>query len=313
MSETNTNSTNLQINSTSSGFNVDIEKEKKRQKIFGIIRKVIAYAVLTFFALFALFPFYWMLSTSLKDFMEARESRPTFYPHGLDWENYSIIFKYKSMSVPNFTTGLINTLIVGFSSTILGIIITVICAFAFAKLEFKGKNALFALMMATMMIPGELFTITNYVTVTDLGWRNTYIVLILPFLVSIFYIYLLRNAMKQVPDSLYKAAKVDGCGDVRYLIKVLVPLVGPTIFSITLLKFIGTWNSYIWPNLVNNNLDWQLISNWVSSSFSDPVHHDVDVALKMAASSLVTAPLLVLFLCFRKYIMSGVSKSGTKG
>ena len=180
-------------------------------------------------------------------------------------------------------------------------------------------------MLATMMIPGELFTTTNYISVGKnglfgkQGLNNTYTVLIIPFLVSFYYIYLLRNAFKQIPDSLYQAAKVDGCSDLGYLIKVMVPLTAPTLISITLLKFIGIWNSYIWPRLVNKNQSWQLISNWVTMGFTD-THNVLGYnyseslnVLKMAAACMVTLPLFILFICFRKYIMTGVSKSGTKG
>ena len=292
---------------------IDIEKAKKSQKVWKIVSKVAAYAFITLFALFALLPFYWMLISSVKTDIEYRLENPTFFPKEIMWENYSIVFKDEDGL---FTKTLLNTLVVGFSSTFIGLIITVITAFAFAKMEFKGKNLLFTLMLATMMIPGELFTTTNYITVNKLGWPKTYVVMIVPFLVSTFYVYLLRNTFMQVPDSLYRAAKVDGCGDMKYLIKVMVPLAAPTIISITLLKFIGTWNSYIWPRLVNSGAeDWMLLSNWVSKGFTYPNLTTSETAptLKMAAATLVSLPLLVVFICFRKYIMRGVSKSGTKG
>jgi len=218
------------------------------------------------------------------------------------------------MSYDNGSLGqmLINTLVVGVVSTLLGVVVITITAFAFAKMNFKGKNLVFTLLLATMMIPGELYTITNYVTVSHAKWNNSYTVMIVPFLVSVYYIYLLRNTFMQIPNSLYQAAKVDGTSDFKFLIKVMIPLAGPTIFSITLLKFIGTWNSYIWPRLVNND-DWRLLSNWVSQGFTLSGSSEALSTLKMAASTLVTIPLLVLFLCFRKYIMRGVSRSGTKG
>ena len=193
-------------------------------------------------------------------------------------------------------------------------------------MNFKGKNVLFALMLATMMIPGEMFTLSNYLTVAEFGWKDSYIVLILPFLVSVYYIYLLRNNFMQIPNSLYQAAKVDGLSDMGYLIKVMVPLTAPTLISITLLKFIGTWNSYIWPRLVNS-YDWQMVTNWVTRGFTDVnqvLNHGADGqplygisetlnTLKMAAVCMVSLPLFVLFVTCRKYIMRGVSKSGTKG
>ncbi len=302
------------IKKSTDNLNLDVEKELKRDLALKITKNVVIYVFLTIMAFFSLFPFIWMITTSFKTQPETESAVLHLFPQsGWQFSNYKYIFTYKTQQGYKFTTQLINTMIVGFVSTSLGVIVTVLSAFAFAKLEFKGKNLIFSLLLATMMIPGELFTITNYTTTkSTFGWTNTFTILIAPFLISVFYIYLLRNAMKQVPDSLYKAAKVDGCGDVRYLVKVMIPLVGPTIFSIVLLKFIGTWNSYIWPNLVNSP-NMQLLSNWVSQGFVFQGEQRAAANLKMAAACLVTIPLLILFLCFRKYIMRGVSRSGTKG
>lgn len=304
-------------------FTLDVKKEQQKSKTKEVVAKTITYVFLTIVAIFSFLPFYWMILSSLKGEPEFRRSVPTFFPvEGIRWDNYSFVMSYKESL---FTTSLINTLIVGVLSTVLGVIVVIISAYAFARLEFKGKNFLFTLMLATMMIPGELFTTTNYISVGrnglfgKEGLNNTYTVLIIPFLVSFYYIYLLRNAFKQIPDSLYQAAKVDGCSDMGYLIKVMVPLTAPTLISVTLLKFIGIWNSYIWPRLVNKNQQWQLISNWVTMGFTDTNNvlgynysESLNV-LKMAAACMVTLPLFVLFICFRKYIMTGVSKSGTKG
>lgn len=306
-----------------SEFTLDVKKEEKKSKIKNVSVKTITYVFLTIVAIFSFLPFYWMIISSLKGEPEFRRSIPTFFPvEGIRWDNYSFVVSYKESL---FATSLVNTLIVGVVSTLLGVIVVIISAYAFARLEFKGKNALFSLMLATMMIPGELFTTTNYISVGrnglfgTQGLNNTYTVLIIPFLVSFYYIFLLRNAFKQIPDSLYQAAKVDGCSDLGYLVKVMVPLTAPTLISITLLKFIGIWNSYIWPRLVNKNQEWQLISNWVTMGFTDRDNvlgynysESLNV-LKMAAACMVTLPLFVLFICFRKYIMQGVSKSGTKG
>lgn len=300
-------------NLTSESLNIDMEKQLRMQKVLKIVKNVICYIVLTLFALFALLPFYWMILSSLKTEDMYREAVPTFFvkPSELQWSNYSTVIKYGNNL---FGTMLVNTLVVGIVSTLLGVVITIITAYAFAKMEFKGKNLLFSLMLGTMMIPGELFTITNYMTVSNWKWTKSYTVMILPFLVSIFYIYLLRNAFKQIPDSLYRAAKVDGCSDAKYLIKVMVPLTAPTLTSIILLKFIGTWNSYIWPRLANQGSEqWQLLSNWVSKGFTQAGSSDALTTLKMAAATMVSVPLMILFLCFRKYIMKGVSKSGIKG
>ena len=311
------------LNTPISGFNLDVKKEERKSKIAKITTQTITYIFLTMVAIFSFLPFYWMIISSLKGEPEFRASVPTFFPmEGIRWDNYSFVISYKESL---FTTSLINTLIVGALSTVLGVIVVIISAYAFARLEFKGKNLLFSLMLATMMIPGELFTTTNYISVGpgglfgQEGLRDTYTVLIIPFLVSFYYIYLLRNAFMQITDSLYQAAKVDGCSDMGYLVKVMVPLTAPTLISITLLKFIGIWNSYIWPRLVNKNQEWQLISNWVTMGFTDSkdvlgYHYSESLnVLKMAAACMVTLPLFVLFICFRKYIMQGVSKSGTKG
>lgn len=305
--------TNLNTNVASEKLNIDIDKQLKRQKALRISKNVLAYVFLTVFALFALLPFYWMIISSLKTETVYREPIPTFFvkPSELQWKNYQTVIQYGNNL---FGSMLVNTIVVGVISTLLGVIVTIITAYAFAKMEFKGKNFLFSLLLATMMIPGELFTITNFMTVNNLGWTKSYTVMILPFLVSVFYIYLLRNAFKQIPDSLYKAAKVDGCSDVKYLIKVMVPLTAPTLISIVLLKFIGTWNSYIWPRLANGGSEeWQLLSNWVSKGFTVAGSSESLTTLKMAAATMVSLPLLIVFICFRKYIMRGVSKSGIKG
>ena len=227
-------------------FTLNVKKEQQKSKTKETITKTITYVFLTIVAIFSFLPFYWMILSSLKGEPEFRRSVPTFFPvEGIRWDNYSFVMSYKESL---FTTSLINTLIVGVLSTVLGVIVVIISAYAFARLEFKGKNFLFTLMLATMMIPGELFTTTNYISVGrnglfgKEGLNNTYTVLIIPFLVSFYYIYLLRNAFKQIPDSLYQAAKVDGCSDMGYLVKVMVPLTAPTLISVTLLKFIGIWN-----------------------------------------------------------------------
>ena len=205
-----------------------------------------------------------------------------------------------------------NTLYVGIVSTILSLVITVLSAFAFARLEFKGKNALFAALLATMMIPGELFTITNYQTVNTFGWMKTFTVLIVPFLVSVFYVYLLKQNFMQVPNELYLAAKVDGTSDIKYLWKVMIPLALPTIISITILKMMGSWNSYMWPRLVANDEAHRLITNGLRTAFTN-AEGVTDVPLQMAAVAVVSTPLFLVFVFLRKYIMKGVSRSGIKG
>lgn len=285
----------------------NIQQESKHQLVIRIIVKIFVYAFLLTMALIVLFPFYWMIISSLKSLTEYKLSVPTFWPQEMLFSNYAEAF-----TTANLGTLFMNTLYVGVVSTILSLIITVLSAFAFARLEFKGKDTLFGLLMATMMIPGELFTITNYSTVTQLGWINTYTVLIVPFLVSVFYIFLLRQNFRQIPNELYLAAKVDGTGDLKYLWKVMIPLSFPTLISITILKMMGAWNSYIWPRLVANDDKYQLITNGLRNAFTD-TSGDVNYPVQMAAVAIVSAPLFMVFIFLRKYIMSGVSRSGIKG
>ena len=285
----------------------DISAERTRSRAVGIIAKAFCYAFLIFMALVVLFPFYWMINSSLKSLAEYRQSVPTFWPQKVLWSNYAEAFTAASLGRLFF-----NTAYVGIVSTILSLVITILSAFAFARLEFKGKNLLFSALLATMMIPGELFTITNYSTVTNLGWMNTYTVLIVPFLVSVFYIYLLRQNFLQLPNELYLAAKVDGTSDFKYLCKGMIPLSLPTLISITILKMMGAWNSYIWPRLVANDDAHRLITNGLRNAFTD-TPGDVNYPVPMAAVALVSAPLFLVFIFLRKYIMKGVSRSGIKG
>lgn len=285
----------------------DISAERTRSRAVGIIAKAFCYAFLIFMALVVLFPFYWMINSSLKSLEEYRQSVPTFWPQKVLWSNYAEAFTAASLGRLFF-----NTAYVGIVSTILSLVITILSAFAFARLEFRGKNLLFSALLATMMIPGELFTITNYSTVTNLGWMNTYTVLIVPFLVSVFYIYLLRQNFLQIPNELYLAAKVDGTSDFKYLCKVMIPLSLPTLISITILKMMGAWNSYIWPRLVANDDAHRLITNGLRNAFTDTTG-DVNYPVQMAAVALVSAPLFLVFIFLRRYIMKGVSRSGIKG
>ncbi len=285
----------------------DLKKISGRQKGLRILGQSGVYLFLILMAAIVLFPFYWMIISSLKSLAEYRLSQPTFWPQQVLLSNYADAFTTAKLGVL-----FKNTMIVGIVSTLLSLVITVLTAFAFARLEFKGKELLFAALLATMMIPGELFTITNYSTVTNFGWRNTYTVLIVPFLVSVFYIYLLRQSFLQIPNELYLAAKVDGTSDFKYLWKVMVPLALPTLISITILKMMGAWNSYIWPRLVANDEAHRLITNGLRNAFTDTTG-DVNYPVQMAAVALVSAPLFLVFVFLRKYIMSGVSRSGIKG
>lgn len=293
--------------------NGSLNKALKAQKVAKVTSKTLIYIFLIIVALFTLFPFYWMINTSLKTLYDYTNEIPqTFWPTTVAWENY-----YNAFVGNDFMSYFINTIIVGVTSTLLGVIVTILAAFAFAKLNFIGKDLIFTLLLATMMVPGELFQITNLVTTIQLDWLNTFTALILPFLVSVFYIYLLRNNFKQVPNELYLAAKVDGTSDFKFLWKIMVPLSMPTIISITILKLMGSWNSYIWPRLVNATgvagRPMTMVANWLMSSFTDPQTNMTHQPMRMAAVVIVSIPLFLVFVFFRKYIMAGVSRSGIKG
>ncbi len=289
--------------------NRDMKKVSAQQKVVKIVVKIMLYAFLITMGIIVLFPFYWMIISSLKTMDEYRLAIPTLIPQYFDFRNYVDVFTSKDLILGRL---FLNTLYVGVVSTALSLVITVLSAFAFARLEFKGKDALFALLLATMMIPGELFTITNYQTVNNFGWMKTYTVLIVPFLVSIFYIYLLKQNFMQVPNELYLAAKVDGTSDIKYLWKVMIPLALPTIISITILKMMGSWNSYMWPRLVANDDAHRLITNGLRTAFTD-ASGVTDIPVQMAAVAVVSTPLFLVFIFLRKYIMKGVSRSGIKG
>ena len=286
----------------------DMNKMTKKQKVVKIVTTTLVYLFLFSIALIVLFPFYWMLISSLKDLTEYMRPIPTFFPEEIKWGNYADAF-----SAANLGTLFLNTVFVGLVSTILSLIVTVLSAFAFARLEFKGKNALFAMLLATMMIPGELFTITNFQTITRFEWKGSFTVLIVPFLVSVFYIYLLRQNFLQIPNELYLAAKVDGTSDLKYLWKVMIPLSLPTLISITILKMMGSWNSYMWPRLVANDDLHKLVTNGLRSAFTVAETNETNYPVQMAAVAIVSAPLFLVFIFLRKYIMKGVSRSGIKG
>ena len=294
----------------------DFSKVTSVQKGLKIAGTVLNYAFLILVAFTVLLPFYWMIISSVKSLGEYRLDPPTLIPVEFHFDNY--LFAFETVNLQRL---FLNTVFVGVVSTLLSLVITILSAFAFARLEFKGKNALFAGLLATMMIPGELFTITNYQTMAE--FEDTYFILIVPFLVSVFYIYLLRQNFLQVPNELYLAAKVDGTSDFKYLWKVMIPLALPTIISITILKMMGSWNTYVWPNLVINDVNKQMITQGIrNAGFKFEIDYItgemfqsdmVNIPVQMAAVATVSLPLFIVFLFFRKYIMTGVSRSGIKG
>ena len=292
-----------------------VDAIKSAEKVMKIISTIITYAFILALALIVVFPFYWMIITSLKQREEIIQANQTFFPNIVMWSNYAYVFE-----VFDFTRYMTNTIVVAIFSTIGTLITTIFAAFAFARLKFKGRDAVFFIFLMTMMIPGEMMVISNYLTVSAFGWIKdqtlveAYAAMVVPFLVSVFHIYLLRQNFKQIPNELYLAAKVDGKSDWDFLWKVMVPLAAPTLISITILKFMGTWNSYVWPNLVTKKDDYRLISNGLrGAAFSDPDSGIVEYGYQMAASFCVTVPLFLLFVFFRKYIMKGVGRAGIKG
>ncbi len=292
-----------------------VDSIKRTEKISHIIVSIFTYLFIFALALIVVFPFYWMIITSLKQNLEIRASQQTFFPNVVMWANYVHV-----LEVFDFGQYMLNTIVVAIFSTAGTLLTTIFGAFAFARLKFKGRDAVFAILLMTMMIPGEMMVISNYITVASFGWvanqtrLEAYLCMIVPFWISVFYIYLLRQNFKQIPNELYLAAKVDGKSDWSFLWKVMVPLAAPTLISITILKFMGTWNSYVWPNLVTNNVNYRLISNGLrGSAFVDVDTGDVEYGYQMAATVLVTVPLFLLFVFFRKYIMKGVGRAGIKG
>ena len=281
--------------------------EKKNKRLSKILSALI-YTALGIWALLVLFPFYWMLLSSFKSFASYNaEFVPKFFTLSPTFENYIEAFT----AVPLFSYFL-NTLIYTLLTTALMLVVTVFAAFAFARLDFPGKNIAFTLVLALMMIPTELVVITNYVTITDMNLRNTFTGLILPSITSVFYIYLLKENFAQIPDELYLAAKVDGTRDIVYLWRVMLPISKPTVITIIILKIIECWNSYVWPRLITDNERYYLVSNGIQAIRESGFGRD-NVPAMMAAVVSVSLPLIILFLIFRDRVMEGVARGGTKG
>ncbi|MDE6214125.1 MAG: carbohydrate ABC transporter permease [Lachnospiraceae bacterium] len=269
---------------------------------------ILTYLFLGFWALVVLFPFYWMVLTSVKDYAAYNaEYIPRFFTLSPTLQNYADAFT----TVP-LGRYLLNTLIFTVITTALMLIVITLAAFAFARLHFAGRDLAFTLFLALMMIPNELVVITNFTTITNLELRNTFTGLILPSVTSVFYIYLLRENFAQVPDELYYAAKVDGTSDLRYLRRVLLPICRPTLVTITILKIIECWNSYVWPRLITDDADYYLVSNGIQEIRENGFGR-ANIPAMMAAVVVISLPLVLLFLLFRKQIMSGVARGGTKG
>mgnify|MGYP004537758665 CR=1 FL=1 len=287
---------------------VDYEKIKRAAKVKKNAADVAVYIFLSFWAVIVLFPFYWMLLSSLKSYSAyTSEFIPKFFTISPTLQNY-----FDAFSAVPLGKYFLNTIIFTVATTALMLVVITLAAFAFARLEFRGKNLVFLLFLSLMMIPNELVIITNFVTVTDLNMRNTFMGLILPSVTSVFYIYLLKENFAQIPNELYYAARVDGTSNFKYLLKVMLPISKPTVITITILKVIECWNSYVWPRLITDNPSYYLVSNGIQEIRENGFGRE-NIPAMMAAVVVISVPLIVLFLIFRRQIMSGVSRGGTKG
>lgn len=269
---------------------------------------VITYTLLILWAVIVLFPFYWMVLTSVKSYGAYNsEYIPKFYTLSPTFQNY--VDAFTTVSLGRY---LMNTAIFTVVTTAAMLVVITLAAFAFARLDFRGKNIVFVLFLSLMMIPNELVIITNFVTITDLNMRNTFQGLILPSVTSIFYIYLLKENFEQIPDSLYFAAKVDGTSDLKYLLKVMIPISKPTLITVTILKVIECWNSYVWPRLITDDEQYYLVSNGIQEIRENGFGRE-NIPAMMAAVVVISIPLIILFLIFRRKVMAGVARGGTKG
>lgn len=289
-------------------MNNSYDKTARAAKIRSGAVKTVTYILLGIWGLIVLFPFYWMVLTSLKSYSAYNsEYVPKFFTLTPTIQNY--IDAFTQVSLTRYFT---NTLVFTLLTTVIMLVVTVLAAFAFSRLEFRGRNAVFTLFLSLMMIPNELVIITNFVTVTNLDMRNTFTGLILPSVTSVFYIYLLKENFESIPDNLYKAAKIDGTSDFGYLTKVMIPICKPTIITITILKIIECWNSYVWPRLITDDESYYLVSNGIQEIRQNGFGRE-NVPAMMAAVVTISLPLIIIFIIFRKKIMEGVSRGGTKG
>ena len=286
----------------------DYAKIEKQARIRSRVRSTAVHILLSLWAVIVLFPFYWMVLTSVKSYSAYNsEYIPKFFTLSPTLQNY--VDAFTAVPLGRYFT---NTLVFTLITTLLMLSVITLAAFAFARLEFKGKRLAFTLLLSLMMIPNELVIITNFVTITDLGLRNTFTGLILPSVTSVFYIYLLKENFAQIPNELYYAAKVDGTSDFKYLTKVMIPICSPTMITIVILKVIECWNSYVWPRLITDDENYFLVSNGIQAIRESGFGRE-NIPAMMAAVVVISVPLIALFLIFRNKIMDGVSRGGTKG
>ena len=286
----------------------EIRELERRSRVRNSIWTILIFVLLISWAIIVLFPFYWMLLTSVKSYATYNsEYIPQFFTLSPTLENY--IQAFTAVPLAKYFS---NTIIFTLITTVIMMFIVVLSAFAFSRLEFKGKNLVFTLFLSLMMIPNELVVITNFVTITNAGLRNSFAGLILPSVTSVFYIYLLKENFEQIPDELYKAAKVDGTSDIKYLFKVMIPICKPTIITVLILKVIECWNAYVWPRLITDDENYFLVSNGIQTIRESGFGRE-NIPAMMAAVVVISLPLIIIFLIFHKKIMEGVSRGGTKG
>ena len=269
------------------------------------VKVALKYFVLVAFAIITLFPFYWMIASSLKSSFEVIQTPPTMLPNEAVWENYSTAF-----SMAPFGRYFINTILVTILSIISTVIVAILSAFAFSHLEFKGRDLIFSLFLASMMIPGEVLIVTNFKTISNMGLMDTYTALFIPYMANVLYIYMLREFFLKIPRQLYYAAKVDGAGDWKFLWRIVVPMAKPSIITICILVGINSWNAFLWPLLVTNNENMRLLATGLTAFQSDAGNQ---YELIMAASTIITMPIIIVYVFLHKKIMSGISIGGTKG
>ena len=270
-----------------------------------IVSSTIKYIVLVIFAIVTLFPFYWMIASSLKSSFEVIQTPPTLIPNEIMWQNYSTALK-----MAPFARYFLNTIIVTILSIVSTVIIAILSAFAFSHLEFKGRDMIFSIFLASMMIPGEVLIVTNFKTISVLKWIDTYQALFVPYMANVLYIYMLREFFLKIPKQLYYAAKVDGSSDWKFLWRIVVPMAKPSIITICILVGINSWNAFLWPLLVTNSEKMRVLANGLTAFQSDAGNQ---YELLMAASTIITMPIVLVYIFLHKKIMNGISIGGIKG
>lgn len=282
-----------------------MEHKQRIQKRKLSAGQIITFVLLTIGAFSMILPFFWMVSTSIKTTGETLAIPPVWLPKNWQWSNYET-----ALTMAPFDQYFINSVIITLSSTIGEVITSILAAFAFSKLQFFGKNILFTILISTMMVPFELLMIPNYLTLSKMGMINSYWAMIIPFLASVFSVFLLKQNFEAVPKQLYYAAKVDGASDWRFLWQILVPMSKSSIVTVVILKMIGSWNSFMWPLMVTNETHLRPLPVGLQAFTTEAGTY---FELLMAAATIVVLPMIIIYLFLQKYIIKGISNTGVKG